>query len=656
MIEMPEKLANSATQFPIFGATGRVLVLAALSLVALLMIWTIDQSTIGNLIAVWRYPKEYHAQDVENLHPQNQQDAIHVPSSIVPANSTQVHEFNSTHVNSPHLNPTSLPTNENPVEMWRKTSGNFTGQAVQGGVSSGLNLEMLSQNQKKKNGSSLSGLLAKFEPEMGPESLNGGHRQASLKWVSVELEPNYSSNLLARWLAPGIVPCRETKTADIKIEGFDDGKPIDLTTGDAHEIVFQALDESGVPRCLGGDYFEIDLSGELWKSRPPMKDIGNGTYSFTLQVHPDFAGIYNLTVILLFRHFEGLKYSPTRFAVDKELRRIPVKFSRSEAQLPELHTCGKSDFDRDVWAGRWTRHAKNDSCRISNDGRFRCLQPDYPCSRPWCNGSLGLLESNGWVYSAHCSFKLFSVVDAWECLNNRWIFLWGDSNHVDTARNILFFFLGVPQLEVVTRRFDKTFTNPKNESQHVRITNIFNGHWDMKGNYLGLQSLTNPEYCDLLKSFFNGSTVPDTVILNSGLHDGVYWPNIRRFIFAADHAAAFWAEVIEPVKRNGLQMPNFIFRSTITTGGYARTLAFNPSKMEAFNGVLLDKLRAKGMVSKVIDDFDMTWAWHFDNRCNDGVHYGRFPAKLVWRDGQIGHQYFVDLMLGHVLLNAICAR
>uniref|UniRef100_A0A0A9DY71 Uncharacterized protein n=1 Tax=Arundo donax TaxID=35708 RepID=A0A0A9DY71_ARUDO len=56
----------------------------------------------------------------------------------------------------------------------------------------------------------------------------------------------------------------------------------------------------------------------------------------------------------------------------------------------------------------------------------------------------------------------------------------------------------------------------------------------------------------------------------------------------------------------------------------------------------------------VIDNFDMTYPWHYNNRCNDGVHYGRAPARLVWRDGKIGHQYFVDLMLGHVLLNAIC--
>jgi hypothetical protein len=45
------------------------------------------------------------------------------------------------------------------------------------------------------------------------------------------------------------------------------------------------------------------------------------------------------------------------------------------------------------------------------------------------------------------------------------------------------------------------------------------------------------------------------------------------------------------------------------------------------------------------DNFDMTFPWHYDNHCNDGVHYGRQPTRLVWLDGKIGHQYFVDLML-----------
>ncbi|KAL0367996.1 UNVERIFIED_CONTAM: hypothetical protein Scaly_1018500 [Sesamum calycinum] len=449
-----------------------------------------------------------------------------------------------------------------------------------------------------------------------------------LPWISSELEANYSANLLAKWLAPGGEPCKDSRTVDIRVSGLEGNMDLELSTGEMHEFVFQALDDSGQPRCLGGDYFETDLSGERWKARPPVKDMGNGTYVFSLQVHPDFAGDYNLTIILLFRHYEGLKYSPARFVFDRVLLVVPIKFIRSESQLPEIRHCKKSDYTKDVWSGRWTRHARNDSCPISNDGRYRCQKPSFPCQRPWCDGPLGVLESNGWVYSAHCSFKLFTSQKAWKCLNNRWIFWWGDSNHCDTIRNILHFILDVHDIPTVPRIFDMNITNPRNPSQMVRFTSIFNGHPNDTGNYQGLNSLINANYRELLKGYFSKDVVPDTMIMNSGLHDGVYWSNIRNFIKGADYAASFWAE------KFGIQSSQ--------NGGLQR--------------VVLDKLRQYQVLDRVIDDFDMTYPWHYDNRCNDGVHYGRAPAKMKWRDGQIGHQYFVDLMLGHVLINALCVK
>ncbi|KAF5758194.1 putative immunoglobulin-like protein [Helianthus annuus] len=481
----------------------------------------------------------------------------------------------------------------------------------------------------------------------------------SLKWVSAELDPDYSANLLAQWLTPGGEPCKDSSTEDIIIRGLDRGDidTIELSTGDIHEYVIQAVDGSGNPRCLGGDYFEIDLSGETWKSRPPIKDLSNGTYSFSLQVHPDFAGDYNLTIILLFRHYQGLKFSPERFAFDKLLRVVRIRFSNSNgsARLPEIEQCKKSDYNRDVWAGRWTRHGKNEHCRISNDGRYRCLKPDYPCKHPWCHGPLGSVESNGWVYSTHCSFKLFDSESAWNCLSNRWLFFWGDSNHCDTIRNLLNIVLNF-ETGIIPRLFDMNITNPSNPRQSFRITSVFNGHYNHTGNYQGLNSLYNHGYREYLNNYFSGETVPDTLIMNSGLHDGVYWPNLRRFIKGAEDAAAFWAEVLDGVRRRKVAVPNVIYRTTVATGGYARRLVFNPNKMEAFNGVFVDKLRQLGLIDHVIDHFDMTYPWHYDNRCNDGVHYGRAPAKMKWRDGEIGHQYFVDLMLCHVLLNVLCSK
>lgn len=479
----------------------------------------------------------------------------------------------------------------------------------------------------------------------------------SLQWVSSDLEANYSSNLLAKWLSPGGEPCKDSKSVDIRVASLDGNEHIELSCGEIHEFVFQAVDETGEFRCLGGDYFETDLSGERWKSRPPIKDIGNGTYSFSLQVHPDFAGDYNLTIILLFRHYEGLKFSTAKFVFDKVLRVVPIKFvNSSSSHLPRLRQCEKTDYTRDVWSGRWTRHARNDNCLISKDGRYRCQKASFPCPHPWCDGPLGVLESNGWVYSSHCSFKLVSSVEAWNCLDNRWIFWWGDSNHCDTIRNILHFILDVQDIPIVPRIFDTNITNPRNASQVVRFTSIFNGHPNHTGNYQGLNSLINKEYRETLKGYFSGNVVPDTMIMNSGLHDGIFWSNLRRFVKGADYAASFWAEVMEGLKRRGLARPEIIYRTTVTTGGYARAMSFNPQKMEAFNGVVLDKLRQYGVLDKIIDDFDMTYPWHYDNRCNDGVHYGRAPLKARWRDGQIGHQYFVDLMLGHVLINALCVR
>lgn len=480
----------------------------------------------------------------------------------------------------------------------------------------------------------------------------------TLPWISPEFEANYTSHLLSRWLAPGGEPCKDSTTLEINIPSFDDSvERIQLSTAQVHEFVFHTLDDRGFPRCLGGDYFETDLSGEWWKSRPPIKDFGNGSYSFSLQVHPHFAGDYNLTIILLFRKFHGLKHSPERFAFDKVLRVVPVTFLRSPARLmPELRQCRYSDYSEDAWSGRWTRHARNDSCSISKDGRYRCQDSSFPCESPWCEGPLGLIESNGWVYSAHCSFKMFSSEEAWDCLNNRWIFWWGDSNHCDTIRNILNFVLNVDDVAFVPRIFDRNISNPRDPSQVVRFTSIYNGHSNASRNYEGLDSLANAGYRELLKGYFSESIVPDTVIMNSGLHDGIHWRSMRRFVRGAEYAARFWGEVREGVRRRGVVLPEVIYRTTMATGGDARRLAFNPQKMEAFNGVVLDKLREEGVVDRVVDGFDMTYPWHYDNRCNDGVHYGRAPAKKRWKDGEIGHQYFVDLMLGHVLMNALCLR
>ncbi|XP_057430237.1 uncharacterized protein LOC130723270 [Lotus japonicus] len=602
---MPEKVEKNKPFWSNPILNWRVGLLTVLVLVGMFVIWSVDGCTVSNFIDAWRY---------------------HQDSFSLRSHSPNVSHSHQNISFIPPYSPVSL--NQNQTNTTNFDSYSETVSAVK---------------------SSLSDKLEKTP--VRAEVL--GHST----WLSTELEPNFTSNLLARWLARGGEPCKDSKTVKISIPGLDnDGKMIELSAGDLHEFSFQALDDLGKPRCLGGDYFETDLSGESWKSRPLVKDFSNGSYSISLQVHPDFNGVYNLTVILLYRHFEGLKFTPWKFVYDRLLCNVQIRFYKSTARLPELETCKASDFGKDVWCGRWTRHGKNDDCQIGNDGRYRCLAPDFPCKAPWCDGSLGILESNGWVYSAHCSFKMYSAESAWKCLKNRWIFFWGDSNHVDTIRNMLNFVLELPEIHSVPRRFDMNFSNPKDSSQTVRITSIFNGHWNETKNYLGLDSLRDEGFQNLLRKYFSGDTIPDTVIMNSGLHDGVHWRNVRAFSTGADYAASFWKDVMGAVRQRGLAWPRVFYRTTVATGGYARSLAFNPNKMEVFNEVFLEKLKEAGIVSGVIDNFDMTFPWHFDNRCNDGVHYGRAPIKMKWRDGQIGHQYFVDLMLAHVLLNALCER
>lgn len=171
---------------------------------------------------------------------------------------------------------------------------------------------------------------------------------ASPSWLSVPSPTNFTEDLLARWLTPGDSRCRDARTANISVPALD-GAATELSAAEIHEFRFWALDDAGLRRCLGGDFFEIDLSGEAWKSRPPVVDHGDGSYTFRLQVAPRFAAeVFHLTILLLFRSFEGLKFSSARFSYHTKLRRISLLFRPGNASLPALETCRAVDFRRDV--------------------------------------------------------------------------------------------------------------------------------------------------------------------------------------------------------------------------------------------------------------------------------------------------------------------
>ena len=107
---------------------------------------------------------------------------------------------------------------------------------------------------------------------------------------------------------------------------------------------------------------------------------------------------------------------------------------------------------------------------------------------------------------------------------------WGDSNHVDTIRNLLNFALGFDNITSVPRRFDTTYFRPSYPSQYVRITSMFNGHSNVSLNHQGLFSLNNSAFRDELTKFFKEKSPPDVIVMNSGLHDGIFWKHIHEFV------------------------------------------------------------------------------------------------------------------------------
>ncbi|ONM53639.1 hypothetical protein ZEAMMB73_Zm00001d019724 [Zea mays] len=90
----------------------------------------------------------------------------------------------------------------------------------------------------------------------------------------------------------------------------------------------------------------------------------------------------------------------------------------------------------------------------------------------------------------------------------------------------------------------------------------------MSMNYLGLHSLRNRGFRQLIRSYFmSGDRVPDVMVLNSRLHDGCYWTSVRIYAQAADFAAQFWSGVMDKVRARGHAVPRVFYRTQMPQGG-----------------------------------------------------------------------------------------
>ncbi|KAG0583456.1 hypothetical protein KC19_3G137400 [Ceratodon purpureus] len=494
---------------------------------------------------------------------------------------------------------------------------------------------------------------------------------------------NITGKVIEELARNGTGPCYEQHTNSTKVTGLPNNVDIlTLSTNVVHKFWLHSYTHAGERRCAGGDYYELDLSSPLWKSRPPIEDLQNGTYAVQFMVPDAYAGSFNFSAHLLFDAYHGLDFDGQAFKIVELTASLRINCvtpahikansnnttastaqqrTRDAQNLLTLKRCNPAtDFTTHEWSGRWTRPVDNDTCTPDAEARYtHCFSnsDNIPCKYPtWCSGNVSSLESVGWSYSAHCTFHIFSPREAWDCLDGRWLFFWGDSNHQDTIRNMLTFILGIqppPGRDIlhfpVDRSFQNWYRNPDNLDQEVRITSHYNGHPEVDANGYGLDSLDHdhPAYCNYVRHFFEAKRYPNTVIMNSGLHDGWRHRNIDAYVKSVENALTYWSELFGNVSSKPLEL---VYRTTIAPAGAARGMQSNAQKLEVYNRIMTEKVQLRFPKVKLVDEFDMSFPFHFDNNYSDGGHYGRAPGDHG------NYYYFVDVMLGHVLLNALCPQ
>lgn len=528
-----------------------------------------------------------------------------------------------------------------------------------------------------------------------PECRVGSTQKKTWFNVKVDESAQYTTTLLELLRANSTMPsaCSSVATNSTVVEGLPNlshGGRYLFKADVVHHLTLVAIGTDGMRRCAGGDYYEVDLHDRAnltYRSRLPTVDRGDGTYELELVVPSQFSGEFTLDIWLLFSNWHGLEHKTESWVkqtlvLTVELDVVIDWVDRDQANADQLESyvqrdkgacydhgaslalkrCTQADFSRNNWQGRWTRSWFNNSCEADGvEKRFRCLPEEhYACPEPWCFGPVGRLESNGWHYSAHCSFRIFEPTEAWQCLNDRWLYVWGDSNFQDTIRNLLLFVLDweLPrgknlatfQLE---RNYESFFYNA-GKHQRLQVSSHFNGAHPPWIYGAGLSTLEHELHQQKLLSHFNGTKWPDTIIMNSGLHDGDQFDSVDNFTKSADFMVQWWIKLYNTIPAG--RKPLLIWRTTIAPAGKSRKMMANPNKMEMFNQIIVEKLQEVKDILPVhiVDAFDLTFPFHYDNEYSDGGHYGRSPGYV--RRPYFGrpHWYFVDLMVAHILLNAAC--
>jgi hypothetical protein len=332
------------------------------------------------------------------------------------------------------------------------------------------------------------------------------------------------------------------------------------------------------------------------------------------------------------------------------------------------------------------------------------LRDGVPCSAtPYCQGGVPPQDLQGWVYvPPHCKVRVFSRDEAWACLDDEWIVFVGDSTIFDHAANLLTHVLGIPWLPDAERtdwhwKHNQYPEDP--DSAALRTTSFWIGGPSVHPFWIGLGSFREdfhrpketPPWRTIRDQFpelIPGPLYPTLVVATSGAHDALYIRNgnrtkfpmngkneeeqwRRNFVTMAEFFddalraleekhGALGAHGVEYTRPNVTErspqtkFPPFIWRTAPAAAAQGRIRAFNNARLRMQDHRAVDILKTRTRYRErwggVIDYWDLSYPFHFDNQYADYIHYGRRLVKFF--DGRptimSPNSRLVDEMLAQV--------
>ena len=483
-----------------------------------------------------------------------------------------------------------------------------------------------------------------------------------------------------------------------------------LALGARHVLLVTALTATGARVRCGGDYLEAQLQGEHVRYRPRTEDRLDGTYTLSIDLPNDplLAGPAWLNLTLLFVHFAGMtEPSPALWralaphaAVFSAALQLVASAGAAPLRLP---SCRAVPFMAEpFWSGHWVRLAsagapcpeglcQGSSARLPQPWVYRLPQCSFEL---FSAADARACVAGAWVLAAGDSCNPYSA----------------DSLFADVLRVRNHSSVPAPLSErtfdiQVTAWEDESQGSaplPAPPPWLLRLTHIWLGGWDRTGNGAGLSLALDRDALMTLFSHFlawpGGSVLPDVYFINSGLHDGFtdYQEELRvtechhappcptyltgrahpgataRFAAAVGAAVAFFRQLAAlpsdlaagarlaaggapggaPQPLPPPRQPRFLWRHTVATAGPRRaTIYHNTQKMEVFAHIVAQRLLEEAQREPpahwlFLDEFDMSFPWHYDLDASDHTHYGLKDGRPL--------ASVVDGMMLHVALNGLC--